>query len=440
MSGFADTTAMNVALRDVYSQFVSDHLNNEVRMLSLMAKAEEGNWDGTGRTWKETIRVGRNWAAKAVAERGKLPNPQTQKYGEWTVPMRYVYVAAGFTAQTMKQMRRGLGAAADGIEAELSGAVKDMQKSLNRMMWGSGRGIVATVNGDIGAGPETTIPLKDPGGVPSVQGGTPINGGRFIQPGMVLAFHAASPANNTPLAVRTVVSKAANGQSIVVDAGLANTTAPTNGVITVGVNRGGALEGSWEIEPQGMLGMVDNGDFLAVIQGVTRSAAPNIANSIVFANAGELDEMTFHAAYDAADEVAGAKPEYLVAHHSVHRQYIGITLSDKRYTGETLMRPDAGIVGGGEKRELQFSATTIMKDKDAPYYSMFGIDMSKMRKLEGLVGGEWIDEDGSILKQIEGEDTFVAFYRKFLNLYCTWPPANFVIRGINAPVTVHDSQ
>jgi hypothetical protein len=427
----ATIAAIEKALHDEFSTYCSDLLNDEVRAWKMMTEAQEGEWDGSGTNWVESIRIGRNYGFKATAELGQIPRAGNQSYERWTVPMKYVHGAIRLSIQAIKH-GRGKGAFVNILQSEIEGMGEDMLWNANRMSWGWGKGILARVDGDIGGGGTVTIPVKDPGGVVSLAGGADLNGARFLRPNMVLAFHAAAPANNTPLAVRTVATVNAAGTQITVDANLDNTTAPDEGVITMGVSQNGVLEGSWDLEPMGLFGLIDDGTYVETLHGLSRTTFP-ILKCNTIANSGDFDEMVLHRLEDMCDEASGSAPDTLVAHNSVHRQYITWTLEDKRFTGADAKRPDAGIVGGGPKGELQWGGKTIMKERFAPYFHLLGINKDVLRRLP-MVDGEWADEDGAILRNEPGTDVWGAFYRMFVNCYTRKVNCHYRLGGINATV------
>ncbi len=428
----ADLSSIDKILKEVYAQRVIDLLNNEARAFKLYSDCSEGAWTGQGRVYVHPARIGRNRAIKATGEGGYLPNPGRQSWDDWRVTTRYLHGAMGLTIQAIKHAQSDRGAFKNAFESESKGLVEDFSQVLNRVTWGDGRGILARVNGDIGGGGTVTIPVKDPGGALGA-----VNGGRFLAPGTPqVAFFAASPANNTPLAIRDIVGRAADGSTVTVDSNLTNATAPVDGIITLGVSRNSVLEGSWNLEPMGLLGIVDDGTYVDNINSIVRSAQP-LAKANVFSGVGDIDEIIFHRALDMCDEMSGREPNKWLCSYGVHREVIKLSLEDKRYTGDHLYRPDPGIKGGGPKRELPFGGVGFIKERHCPYNTLFMVDDSVLHKLpltgDGTPGGgEWIDEDGAVLKQIPGKDEFEAMFRVFVNFFAVRMNSHVVLRGINS--------
>lgn len=419
----ADASAI---LKEVYGDSVHEQVNDEVRALKKFSKSDSAEW--VGKVFKEALHISRNYSTKAVSEKGLLPDAGKQSYVDLSIPDRYVYATIEITAQFMNEVR-GRGAFVNGVEREMSGVIRDLKVECNRMIWGYGSGKLALVNGNIGGGPVSTIPVDTPGGIAGS-----INGARFIRPGMVLAFHD-DVGTAAPLAVRTVDAIAADGTTINVTATVTNAVVPDNGWITKGVDRNATIQGSAGIEPMGLSGLVDDGTLLGTIHGLVRASFP-IFNSTVFPSVGGLDETILHRGMDACDEFGGKSPDWLTCHHSLHREYIRLSQSDRRYTGDNLMRPDVGITGGGKKNELTFNGEAIEKERFAPYGYLYAIDTSELKRYVNEEG-KWVDEDGAILHRGAGDtDSFKGTYRKFSNFAILRGNTSFVLSGVTVTVDV----
>ncbi len=415
-------------LKEVYGDFPYEQMNHEARILAMFNESETFTWEGDIAV--ENLHVSRNYSTKAVAEGGRLPTPQSQGYLEMRVPMRYVYGGIHFTAQVMKTASTNRAAFLNVMEGEVNGMVRDMLVEVNRIMWGDGRGVLALVDDDATGG-ETDLVIDAPMGIAGA-----INGARFIRTNMVLAFHAAVPSDNVPLAVRTVTAVTDDGLTITI-ASVDETEAPNNGIITKGVTRAAVSEGSFNLEPMGLLGLVDDGSFVSTIHSVDRTTPDgSIFEAQVLSGVGSLDEFVFWRLLDQCDEASGYEPDKWYCHHSIHRQYIEASIGDKRYSGGDQMRPDIGIKGGGRKHELTFSGDTIHKERHAPYGTLFGIDSGACKRYES-VAGEWIDEDGAILHRGAGDiDSFEGQYRMWRNHGLKRANSSCVARDIDATVDI----
>lgn len=420
------TADVSQILKEQYGTSVADQLNNEVRALKHFERSPTAEW--VGKVFVESLHNSRNYGVKATAEGGLLPVAGKQGYAELRVPDRYVHGRIQFTGQFMNEVR-DRGSFINGVDSEINGMVRDMSVECNRMVWGDGTGKLALLSADAAA--SATLSVDTPGGV---SGAT--NGARFIRPGMSIAIHDAVPADNIPNVVQIVNSIAADGTTITVDETVSTANGPDNGVITKGVEIGSTVEGSWQLEPMGILGIFDEQTFLTTIHGLDRSLAANsFFNINNFTAVGNLNEIIFWRALDTCDENSGSEPNWFTCHHSVHREYIKISLGDKRYSGEALMRPDVGIAGGGPKHELTFANTPIEKERYHPYGFFYGIDASVCKRYENQPG-QWMDRDGAILHRVADKNAYEATYYKFGNFGALQNNSSFRLEGINATIDV----
>ena len=389
-------------------------------------KSDEDKWEGE--VYVESLHSGRNRGVKAVAERGQIPNADRQKYLELRVPNRYVYGSVEMTVQVMKEAKTKRASFANAMENEMSGLVNDIAEQMERMIWMTGNGQLCLVNG---AGADTTtLNVDTPGGF---AGAT--NGARFLNPGQTIGIHASGAApSNTPNAVRKVSTVADDGTSVVLDSAVSAAQAVDNGWVTVGVNRNSTLEGSVNLEPIGIPGLVDDGTMIATFFGLTISSNP-IFKSKRFTSVAAIDENVLARADDAALEFGGSVPNWITGHHSAHREYLRLVHADRRYTGEHLKMPDLGT-GGGKRQELTYQGRSIEKARYAPYGLLYGIDDRYLKRYVSTEG-EWADEDGSIYTRVSGQDIFQAYYRKFgnhgiLKRNCSW-----ILDGLTITVDVN---
>jgi len=423
----SDITAI---LKEEYGeQGPYDQINQDtVSLKHFKLKSSEDKW--AGEVYVEALHSGRNQSTKALAERGVLPAADRQKYLELRVPDRYVYSTIEITAQVMKEAKGQRATFVNAMEAEMSGMIKDLATEKERMLWMAGNGQLALVS-VVGSG-ITTLDVDTPGGV----AGT-VNGARFLRPGATIAIHASGAApSNTPNAVRKIVSVNATGTQVVLDASVTAGEAVNNGWITKGVSLAGVLEGSVNLEPMGLLGLVDDGTYVETIHGLSRTTNP-IFKSKRFTSVAALDENILHRGFDACDELAGKSPNWLTGHHSVHREYIRLSQSDRRYTGEYLMSPDVGVKGG-KKRQLEFNGLEIEKARFAPYGMLFAIDDLTLKRYVNTEG-EWADEDGSTLARVAGYDIFQSYYRCFGNHGILQCNSSFIMDGVNVTVDVNNA-
>lgn len=419
------TSAFDNALKNVYLGEIREQINERTRVLKDFTKGNPSQYQWEGAAAIVSLHSGRSNAVKAIAEGGKLPSAANQSYGKLTIPMRFWEGRLQLTTQVIKASRSNKGSFARAMEREKNGIVSDISRQRNRALFGAGLGVLAWAQG---GGASATQNVDTPGGVTGTTNGT-----RFLKPGMVVAFHDATvPA--TVDAVRTIES-ITDHDTIVLTA---TATPDDNAPITLGTVSGSVTEGSYGIEPVGLLGIVDSSTYLSTIHGLDRSAAAGAYfRSGVYTSVGLLSTDLIQRYIDNQEEVSGEIIDCFYAHYSVRREYLKLLEADRRYTAEALRRPYAGTAASTPQTDISFGpdgAFPIKVEKDCPYGTLFGVSKSRLHWLPE-VEGEWMDEDGAILARVANEEAFEATYRVYENFYSDQGNAHFRADGITATIT-----
>lgn len=423
--GALDISAYDAALKEVYEKTIIALLNSRA-MTRNRFKKESGSWEG--RKVRYPLNVGRNQGVMATSENGKLPDGGNQQYVEHQIPIKYNHGRIQLSIQVIKHSRSNKGAFKRAMDQEMSGLVRDLGNDLNRQMFGWGKGVLALVNGDPGT--TTTITVDAPGGV---AGAT--HGNRFINKNMNVTFH--NPADDTIRAggARTVTAVAADGLSFTINAA-ADAAVADNDWIVRAAKPGTTTIADTAInnEAMGLLGLVDDGDFVTTLHNVSRTTYP-IFKSVNIASVGPLSGDVLQRGIDVADQVGEGSVQFFLCHHSVRRAYLTLMDADRRYaTRSDLSSPDAGTKVA-KLKDITFGDLPFYVDKDAPYGTLFGIDPTHFTRWVE-VEGEWADDDGTILLRLTDVDAYEARYRVFDNFSLDRPASCVRWDGITANVVV----
>ncbi|MDF2457682.1 MAG: 2,3-dihydro-2,3-dihydroxybenzoate dehydrogenase [Nitrospira sp.] len=420
--------AFNEVLKIDYEKGIIDSLNDEQPLLSKI-KGDSESW--TGQLVQFPARVSRNQSAAATTEGYKYHTPGKQTYKDWQIPAKYAHGSIRLTAQVMAASMKSKGAFARALGSEIDGLVEDMANYRGRAIWGWGNGVLCLVNGDPGTG--TTITVDAPHGVAGS-----VNGSRFIQPGMFIAFINPSDGAIRAGGARTVDAVAATGLTFTITAAADAAVADNDYIVaamestTSDVN-----ETTYAKEIMGMLGLVDSTTYVSTLHNIDRSASPgNFMQSTVISSVGALSADVLQRAIDTVHQKARGKTDAIWCEHATRRAYQVMLENDRRYMAASLMNPDAGTKAAKQK-SLDFGGIPIEVDKDAPYGTMFGLEYDTFTRWL-LTEGEWADDTGSILRFVSQMDAYEAVYRIFDNFGCEAPQRNWTLRGItNNIVVVH---
>lgn len=415
----SDLTSWDPLFKEDYTNTrIMNTLNDENQIQQFMTTdISSDGWQGRRKI--VPVKVGRNYAIGSIGSRGALPQAGRSSYVDFQIPMRDVYGRVGFEEWVIKQSRNKKGAYAEVIDAEMTGMVDDLAFRRNVMGWLAGTGIMALVSGAHSA--TTTLTLKAPGNV----SGTSMPN-RYLQgdatSGMFLAILDSS--TQAVKATATITACNASGADVTLDTAI---TAADGDYVVIAQT---PVQNSYGKEPEGMLSGIDDGTYVSTYHGVSRTTYP-IMKSYVLTGVGPLSLDAMQQPIDAVSIKVGRGTKLLGMEHAVRRAYVNLLEPDRRYTGADLSRPDGGTVSAKKPtgRSITYGDIPFLVDRDAPFGMIFGIDTdSWVRYAE--TDGEWAQDEGSVLKWVNGFDEYTAFYRIFENYHCHYPARNFRMEGI----------
>lgn len=417
------TGVFDAVLKNDYQGPIREQINQNTNLLKLFTKADITKYEWVGKAMIVPLHKGRNVGVKSAAENGLLPSAGSQQHDALSIPMRFTYGRIQVTAPVMKASRNDKGAFARAMDVEQKGLIQDISRQRNRQLAGAGQGILAVIS-NVAA---PAITLKNPGGVTGTT-----NPVRFIPSGTVIAVH--NGASSIIRGTATVVSVDSASQ-ITVDAVPAG--AALNDVITLGASSGSTNEGSYQLEPMGILGLVDSTTYVSTIFGIDRSAAANsYFRSLVNTSTGALTRDLLFRFTDNAEEISGTYIDRYVCHQSVRREYLKLQEGDLRWpSAGGNLNPDVGSPAQkNEESPARFSGNKFVTDKDMAYGTLIGLNLDHLYWAVETEG-EWADEDGGILLRGATQDNYEGRYRVFENFFLDQGSSAFRLDGVNATVT-----
>ena len=426
MPGQDTTTAgFDAALKDVYLPGIREQLNRKVRLLNDFTKSDIEQLEWEGRQAIVALHKGRNSGVVATSEGGLIPPAGKQQYVDLKIPMRFITGRIQLTAQVIKASRSNKGSFARAMDAEQSGLVEDVARQRNRILAGAGRGILMLVNG---GQTSATINMKNAGGVANASNPT-----RYVPSSLVgvyLAVYIGSAVGATLRFVDQVSSVTATSITFA-----SSHTVVDGDAVTLAVFDATSPAGSLDLEPVGLLGIVDQTTYLSVIHGIDRSQAANaFFLSTLLSNVGTLTPDLIQRGIDNTEEISGEVVDTFYCHHSVRRELLKLHEGDRRYMGAQLMRPDVGTEAAVFKTDLTHATLPIKVDKDLPYGTLFAVSKPHLFWIPE-VEGEWADEDGRILLRVSNLDSYEGRFRVFENFFSDKGNAHARYDGITATVT-----
>jgi len=427
-----DTTAYDAVLKDWYEGTIRDQIVTRAKMYRRFQDKDANQWGGRQVTYP--IRTARNQGIGAYAESGAFPTPGRNSYTSVSIPMRYVGGRIRLTSQAMKHSASSKGAFAAAYQQEQDGLVEGFVNEFGRMVWSDGRGVLALVSVDTTT---TTLNVDSPGGAAGA-----INGTRFLNVGELITFVAPLTGALVASADETIVAVASTGLTATTGSTLASAIADNDYVVRANVAAVSDVSGtSYAKEPMGLRGLVDDGTYVATLHGVNRTTYPIFASTLIgsaSAPVGALSADVIQRGLDVAEQRGGGNIDLFACHHAVRRAYLQLMDDGRRYAGGDLMNPDAGT-RAAKGRNMTFGGIEIEVDKYADYNVFYGLDTSTLVRFVE-VPGEWINDDGAILRPVGVGATFTdeweAAYRIWQNFHNEYPNKSFKLEGVTATTVV----
>lgn len=407
-------------LKEVYAPYIRDQVSTYSPVQEMFEKITDADWEG--RQVREAAIMSYNEGVGATTEDGNLPTAGNFDPQQFVIPMKYLNATFKMTKQMMESAKTSKGAFKNATRVSFDTVIRNLKRERARMLWGSGTGVLALVNGDPGTG--TTLTVDSPGGIAGSVGGA-----RFLRKGMMIGFvNPTGPALRTGGA-RVITAVAADGNSVTVDAAIDGAVADNDYVVRANIASVTSLgDTGTNNEPMGLTGLIDDGTLVGTYFGLSRTTYPQL-KARLDAAVGPLSLDVIQKNIDYVEQQHDSQIDGFCCHHAVRRAYLALLEADRRYTGADLRSPDGGTKVVKRSAYITYGGLPIVEDKFAPYDQLFGYQKSNFRRYVQKEG-EWADDDGAILNRENGKDNWTAFYRIWENYFCDRPGAQFYLTGI----------
>jgi hypothetical protein len=425
-----DTSTIDAILKTVYED-LSDQIVTVTKAWDKFEELPAKQYGG--KVVERPLKVSRTQGWGAMSEMGLAPTAGRAKTILKRIHIMWIGGRIQLSAQSI-DLSQGTGGIKSVLEMEMDDLITTGKSDMGRIVFGRGDGVFAFVNTATPSA-SASVAIDAPGGYAGA-----INGGRFLNEGMVVAF--INPVTGTMRAssVRTVVSVNSTGTSVTLDSAPPAAVAENDYIVRCnGTTVTDVSDTGYQRDPMGLGGLIDDGTNVMTIDGVNRTQVP-LYQSTVIANAGTWSADVIQRAIDIAVQVGSADIQELWMHQSTRRAYVNSMEKDRRYTGADLMSPDGGTKAA-KRSALTFGGLPIEEDRYHPYGVVNAPDWSSARRYT-LEKGKWEDRDGSVLKRMGSGATFQhafeAFYYQWFNFEMGTPNQSARIDGLStSPSAVH---
>jgi hypothetical protein len=426
-------------LKTFYLPAIQEQLNQDTILADLI---DVNEMDVSGKNATIEMHYGRSSGTGSRADGGELPEADYQKHKTATVPMKYHYGRVTFSGPTIAATRDEKGSYARVIDSEINGIVKDLQKEVNRQLWGCGYGVLGRWYSGDGSGDVVLQKRYSSNAVaPSAFGST--FGGKYIKEN-----GAAVPVvlgSSTSVIVSATVDADSYAFTGAVTEGTYYDTCvrATNPTVTEAAgtflvrpasmvtynasnNTGGA-----RLEMMGLRGIVTDEDLDEIALRDDTNTSPtsdtlqgldadtyawwrsyvNALSGTRYSGQVALSFKEMQKCFDKVEEKVGtgAGPNVILTTRAIRREYAELCEANRRTTN--MMELDGGWKG------LEFSGIPIIVDNDAIDGEMYFLTTSDLQ-IYRMSDYAWMEKDGAVLARITGYDAYEAVLFRYAELGC----------------------
>ncbi|MDE6104850.1 MAG: phage major capsid protein [Clostridia bacterium] len=379
----------DAALKDYYLDAVTAQLNEGI---SPFYAAIEKNADNvTGKDVSISVIKGFAGNMCAGAEDGDLPDPYKNRYANIVMPLKNLYGTIEISDKALRASRDASGAFINLLNAEMEGLVASAKQNFKRMLFSDGTGKIGTVTAKISSREYSVSGLKD-----YFAG---LNVDCYSNLGAAIAGASNIFIERVNLAKGTVTFNKAITDTIV------------NATIYI--------HGSKDNELTGLSAIFDGNTlygFDPEEEDYFRPYKVDCKNT--------LTEQTLGDMLDALEEHHNSKIDIILCSYATRRKIASLIDANRRIVNTIDARTGYGAVTVND--------VPVYADKFCPDDRIYFLNSADFT-LAQLCDWEWLeDEDGKILKQVNGKAAYSATLVKYAELICKRPCGQGMLYNFNA--------
>jgi hypothetical protein len=353
-------TTADAILKDLYVGPVVEQLNYKSYMIDQIERQSEFTVDHYGRKAIVPVHKSRNRGRGSRGDGGVLPTAGRQTWEDAIIPITRHYQGIELTDAAIKATASNSGAFVELLDAEVKGATKDMKKDINRQVFGTGDGLLATFGTAVTTATNTLT-------VDSIQ---------YLHVGDPVDIRRKTDGDATAGVAGAEVTALVGGTTKQVTL----STTITTGSITAS-QYGVYLSGSRGLEMEGLQSIVSTSRTLHSINSAT--AGNEFWNAQVrdvgtqAANPATAGETSFELISDEVGQTGQGETEVFITTRGIRRRLADTFQSTKRFTNK-----EAVQIHGGYSAIMVASGAgevPVVIDDDAPKGTVFAIDKSALR-------------------------------------------------------------
>ncbi len=411
-------TTADAALKNFYLDPVREQINQKNVLLEYVSK---GKVDVEGRYAVLALHTKRNSSVGSRADGNYLPGTVIagtttaigqQGYAEQRVILKQLFGRIQIDERVLKAAKTNRGAFISVMNVETEGLAEDMKKDLNRQLFGTGGGQIAT----LGTGASSTTQ--------TFKNDTTRAQLRQIEVGMVLDIGTLTDADASGASITVVSVDFANiaAATMVVTPTVSTTTGDF--VYRAGVGAGGD---PINVEVTGLSAIADS---TGTLFNVDPAANPRWS-SYEKASVGAITDDALIAAVQETNYSSGENIDLFLTTSGVVRAYAASLAVQKRFANTLDLKGGfKGLSVGAGNAEVG-----LTDDRDCPAGTVFGVN-SKHLMMHVAGDWEWMDLDGAIWSRQANKASYEATLFRFHELTTDRRNSLAKLTGVTDPSNV----
>jgi hypothetical protein len=371
--------------RHYSGDFIATQQQTDPDVLSLFSTAAEkpGGEDGAVRFG---VRMQRRQNGGAQNQNEQFRANETGVRKQSTIAAKINIWAIELTGFAISLSKSQVDAFVAGLEDEFEDALAMMKKDENRQVFGSGTGVIATVNGAVAA--STTVVVSN------VQ---------YFFPGERVDFWAGAVKEAANVQITSI-----NESTLTLTLSLAITVANGDNIYRSNVNDSAPADGK---EMMGLEGLADDGTLFTTFQGLSRATYGIWQGSITNAASSQITNDLLQRFVDKGERRSGRVVDTIISHRNQRRQYLNVVTPLKRFQDDDL---DSGF------KALEWNGMRWLVSHDCQRSRVYGFPRKEIQKYEAF-GVKLDDTGGTTVYHIPRTDTYESYYKHYANIGTKYP-------------------
>lgn len=411
-SSGSDFTGLNEALKQTYTGPFANNIEGEMEVTQVFQDA--GDFETTEGPDGKQINIGHYISAgggvSAMNEDDYLPDNIAPVWKQGNITIKQIAALVQLSGRTLRRVKEGPAAFASWAEMALPEKAKRVAFHKDRMLLGTGTGIVARISGTPDGTGDAVV---DSFGISGLEG--PLN--LFLRGD---SFRYSPNADGTsPRTGRVDIDSinygAATFNTTVAGSTATATSAASGDYMFLG---GTNVNGSGSREFNGLEAQIDDGTNVTTFQGLTRSSYPDVLYSQIVdsstytQNPSILGENIIDYADSLCWERANGKPSVLLVNRNGQRSF-WTSLKGDRVLNDPQGQFTGGKAANGLRMLLGDRVLTVKAARKVPSSRAYLLDTSTLKRFK-IGSGRWDDITGSVWNRVSdstgAKDAVFAVY------------------------------